>query len=50
MEVGSVINLKLLAHPVNWLIVWVVIIITGMAFSLARGEYGNAQKLYATPD
>lgn len=30
----EVINTKLLSHPVNWLIVWVVLLFGGVAFSV----------------
>jgi hypothetical protein len=36
-----VINLKLLAHPVNWLIVWTVLLFAGFAWALVH-EHSNA--------
>ena len=31
--IDRVINLRLLAHPVNWLIVWTVLIFAGLAWA-----------------
>jgi len=31
-----VINLKLLMHPVNWLVVWVVLLFAGFAWALVH--------------
>jgi hypothetical protein len=32
----KIINTKLLAHPVNWLIVWTVLLFAGFAFTLVH--------------
>lgn len=32
----NVINLKLLSHPANWLIVWTVILFGGVAWKLVH--------------
>jgi cell division protein FtsW (lipid II flippase) len=29
-----IVNLRLLSHPVNWLVVWTVLILAGMGFML----------------
>lgn len=30
----EIVNVKLLSHPVNWVIVWVVLMFGGLAYSL----------------
>jgi hypothetical protein len=30
----EIVNVKLLAHPVNWLIVWIVLMFGSLAFSV----------------
>lgn len=37
------LNLKLLANPGNWLIVWLMLAIGGMAITLISVHSGNAQ-------
>lgn len=32
----QVVNVKLLSHPANWLIVWVVLLFAGVAYSLVH--------------
>jgi hypothetical protein len=36
----KVINLRLLSHPVNWLIVWTVLLFAGFAYALAHEYFG----------
>lgn len=36
LEISDIINLRLLAHPVNWLVVWTVLLFGAFAFHLAR--------------
>jgi hypothetical protein len=34
--VDAVVNVKLLSHPVNWLIVWVVLLFGGIAYTMVH--------------
>lgn len=43
--IGSVINLRLLSHPVNWLIVWIVLLFAGFAWAMAHEHFASS-----TPD
>jgi hypothetical protein len=38
--VDRIINTKLLMHPVNWLIVWTVLLFAGFAWALAHEYFG----------
>jgi hypothetical protein len=40
MDIDSVINTKMLGHPVNWLIVWTVLLFAGFAYALAHEYFG----------
>jgi len=42
----DVLNLKLLSHPVNWLIVWTVLIFGAVAFSFVH----KSVAVVPTPD
>lgn len=35
---GNVINLNLLKHPINWLIVWTVFMFAGYAWALVAAR------------
>lgn len=43
MTIDDVVNVKLLLHPVNWLIVWVVIMIFGLGLAMVTGHIGQSQ-------
>jgi hypothetical protein len=38
----KVINLKLLSHPLNWLIVWTVLLFAGFAWALIHEQLTGA--------
>lgn len=40
MTLDSVVNLKMLGHPVNWFIVWTVLLFAGFAWALAHEYFG----------
>lgn len=37
-----IINLRLLSHPVNWFIVWTVLLFAGFAWMLLHEEFSGA--------
>lgn len=36
MDLDKIINTRLLSHPVNWLVVWTVLLFAGMAWALVH--------------
>jgi hypothetical protein len=36
MALDDFINLKMLGHPVNWLIVWIALLFAGFAWALVH--------------
>lgn len=37
----KVINLRLLTHPVNWLVVWTVLLVAGFGYSLIHARLAD---------
>lgn len=47
MAIDDIVNVKMLLHPLNWLIVGVAIAIFGMGFAMVKGHFGPAASPYA---
>ncbi len=44
------INLKLLAHPANWLIIWTVLLFGGFAYAIAHEHLTGATAVDGATD
>lgn len=42
MNTDTFINRRMLAHPINWLVVWTVLLFAGFAFHLFRDGGGSS--------
>jgi hypothetical protein len=42
MTVDQFINLRLMAHPVNWAIVWIVLLFGGLAWAVVHDKIQEA--------
>ena len=38
----KVINLRILSHPANWFIVWIVLLFAGFAWAMAHEFFSSA--------
>ena len=45
----KVINLKMLGHPMNWLVVWTVIMFAGFAYALVHEHVSGTNKPTGVP-
>ena len=43
------LNIRMLSHPVNWLIVWTVLLFAGLAWALVHG-YASGTTIAAASD
>lgn len=46
----ELLNLKLLGHPLNWVFVWIILALAGMAFHLVHDAIMHPADASISPD
>jgi hypothetical protein len=49
MIADGLVNVRLLSHPINWLIVWTVLLFAGFAFAMINEQLTGVNTPTAAP-